>query len=199
MQSIRKRLGIIIIACSVIAILLSALFVNLAVNGTFNKYVSDNQKQRNDRIVQYFQDVYKRDKKWTSNSGEEIMHEAYMSNYCLTLLNDKKQVIWGMNPNDINEKSHLMMQQSSNSGVYRSNDFSIKLGGKIVGYVNIGQYSPILLSQQDINFKISINRSIIISVLLTITIVVIISIFISKQFSNPIKSVSDTSVETIKR
>ena len=195
MQSIRKRLGIIIIGCSVIAILLTALFVNLAVNGTFNKYMADNQNQRNDRIVQYFQDVYKRDKKWTTSSGEEIMHEAYMSNYCLTLLNAKKQVIWGMNRDDINGKNHLMMQQSSSSGVYRSNDFSIKAGGKIVGYVSIGQYSPILLSQQDINFKVSINRSIIISVLLTIIIVVIISIFISKQFSNPIKSVSDTSVE----
>lgn len=195
MQSIRKRLSIIIIACSVIAILLTALFVNLAVNGTFNKYMADNQDQRNDRIVQYLQDAYKRDGKWTNNSGQEMMHEAYMSNYCLTLLDANKKVVWGMNPNDIQEKNHVMMQETSSNGVYRSNNFPIKSHEEIVGYVNIGQYSPILLSQQDINFKVSINRSIIISVLITIIIAIIISIVISKQFSNPIKSVSDTSVE----
>lgn len=195
MQSIRKRLSIIIIFCSVIAILLSALLVNLAVNDTFNKYMYDNQNQRNTRIIQYFQDVYKQDKKWTNNSGEEMMHEAYMSNYCLTLLDVNKKVVWGMNPNDIQEKNHVMMQHTTSNGVYRSNNFPIKSHEKIVGYVNIGQYSPILLSQQDINFKVSINKNIIISVLITIIIVIIISIIISKQFSDPIKSVSDTSVE----
>ncbi|AJA48622.1 sensor histidine kinase ResE [Clostridium pasteurianum DSM 525 = ATCC 6013] len=196
MQSIRRRLGIIIIFCSIIAVILSALFVNWALNSTFNKYMMNTQNQRNQRIVDYFQQIYKRDKKWTVNSGEEMMHEAYMSNYCLTLLDDNKNVIWGMNPNDIRERYHLMMQRAgNNNGVYTSNFFEIKTDGKIVGYVEIGQYSPILLSQQDINFKISINRSIIISVLITIFIAVIISIIISKQFSAPIKAVSDTSVK----
>ncbi len=45
MQSIRRRLSIIIICSSVIAILLSASFVNLAVNDTFNKYLSDIQSK----------------------------------------------------------------------------------------------------------------------------------------------------------
>lgn len=196
LQSIRRRLGIIIICCSIIAVILSALFVNFTLNSTFDKYMVNIQNQRNNRIVDYFKQIYIRDKKWTANSGEEMMHEAYMSNYCLTLLDANKNVVWGMNPNDIRERSHLMMQKiNNNSGVYTSNSFEIKSDGKVVGYVEIGQYSPILLSQQDINFKISINRGIIISVLITIFIAVIISIIISKQFSAPIKAVSDTSVK----
>jgi signal transduction histidine kinase len=156
----------------------------------------DTQKSRNNRIVDYFQQVYKTDKKWTINSGEEIMHEAYMSNYCLTLLDSNKNTIWGMDSNDIKEKSHKMMQNVyNNKGIYTSNSFKIKYNGKIVGYVVIGQYSPILLTQQDIDFKMSINRDIIISVIAAIIIAVIISIIISKQFSSPIKSVSDTSVK----
>ena len=196
MQSIRRRLGIIIIFCSIIAVVLSALFVNFALNSTFNKYMANTQNQRNNRIVDYFQQIYKRDKKWTANSGEEMMHEAYMSNYCLTLLDANKNVVWGMDPNDIRERTHIVMQKvGDNNGVYTSNSFEIKSEGKVVGYVEIGQYSPILLTQQDINFKISINRSIVISVLITIIIAVIISIIISKQFSAPIKAVSDTSVK----
>lgn len=196
MQSIRKRLGITIIFCSIISVILLALYVKFTVNSTFNKYMMDTQKSRNNRIVDYFQQVYKTDKKWTINSGEEIMHEAYMSNYCLTLLDSNKNTIWGMDSNDIKEKSHKMMQNVyNNKGIYTSNSFKIKYNGKIVGYVVIGQYSPILLTQQDIDFKMSINRDIIISVIAAIIIAVIISIIISKQFSSPIKSVSDTSVK----
>ncbi|WP_010233956.1 sensor histidine kinase [Clostridium arbusti] len=196
MQSIRRRLSIIIISCSIIAVILSALSVNFTLNSTFNKYMVNIQNQRNNRIVDYFQQVYKRDKKWTINSGEEMMHEAYMSNYCLTLLDANKNVVWGMNPDDIRERAHTIMQKADNNkGIYVSNSFEIKSAGKLVGYVEIGQYSPILLTQQDINFKMSINRSIIISVLIAIIIAVVISIIISKQFSSPIKAVSDTSVK----
>ncbi|MEY8000517.1 sensor histidine kinase [Clostridium sp. Mt-5] len=196
MQSIRKRLSIIIIFCSIISVVLLALSVNFTINSTFNKYMMDTQNNRNSRIVDYFQQIYKRDKKWTTSSGEEIMHEAYMSNYCLTLLDADKNVIWGMNSNDIKEKAHIMMQKVyNNKGIYTSSSLKIKFHGKVVGYVVIGQYSPILLTQQDIDFKISVNRSIIISVIAAIIIAVIISIIISKQFSSPIKSVSDTSVK----
>lgn len=196
LQSIRKRLSIIIIFCSIIAVILLGFLVNITVNGTFNKYMVNIQNQRNNRIVDYFQQIYKRDKKWTMNSGKEMMHEAYMSNYCLTLLDRSKNVVWGMNPNDIGENSHMMMQEiDRNRGVYTSKSFQIKHNGKIVGYVVIGQYFPILLTQQDINFKMSINRSIIISIMIAIIIATIISIIISKQFSDPIKSVSNTSVK----
>ncbi|MCI1946542.1 sensor histidine kinase [Clostridium luticellarii] len=195
MQSIRKKLSIIIIFCSVIAVILLAFLVNLTVNRTFNNYVIDTQNQRNSRIVDYFQQIYKKDKKWTINSGKEIMHEAYMSNYCLTLLDTHKNVIWGMNPDDIKENSHMMMQRVyNNPGVYKSKLFEIKYNKKNVGYVLIGQYFPIILTQQDINFKTAINRSILISIIIAIVIAVIISIIISKQFSDPIKSVSNTSV-----
>lgn len=185
------------ILCSVIAIILSAVFVNMAVRNTFNKYMLDNQNQRNARIVEYFQEIYKRDRNWNIDSGREIMHEAYMSSYCITLLDSNKKLIWGMNPENLKDTKHSIMMNKDN-GVYSSNIFEIKLENKIVGYLEIGQYSPILLSQSDINFQMSINKSIIISVILAIIVSIIISIIISKQFSKPIKAFSDISVKLSK-
>lgn len=198
MQSIRRRLSIITIACSIVAIILCALFVNLAVNSTFNKYMSDIQKQRNSRIVQYFEQIYKKDKRWQSTSGEEIMHEAYMGNYCLTLLDENKKVIWGMNPSTIKQNMNGTMMKSQSTGVYMSSTFQIRDNGKIVGYVTIGQYSPLILSKQDVDFKLAINKNIVISVIVTALSAIIISIMLSKQFSAPIKAVADTSVELSK-
>lgn len=198
MFSIRRKLSIILVASSVIAILLTSLFVNLTINNTFNKYLADNQNKRDIRIVEYFQEVYKRDGKWNKDSGAEMMHEGYMSNYCLTLLDSNKKEVWGMDPNDISEKAHKELLNSKNNGVYTSKDHEIKLGENIVGYVVIGQYSPVLLSKDDVNFKNSVNISIVVSVIVTLIITILISLFISKQFSSPIKAVSDMSVNLSK-
>ncbi|MDP4179125.1 MAG: HAMP domain-containing sensor histidine kinase [Bacillota bacterium] len=188
-----------LIVCTIVAVTLSALFVNIAMNTTFNKYMTDVQKQRNERIVQYFTDIYKKNGKWSSNSGDELIHEAYMSNYCLTLLDENKNMVWGMNPKDINNNSytHTMMGEAG-KGVYTTKTFNINLDGKTVGYVIVGQYYAVLLSEQDINFKNSINKGIAVSTILTVLIVTGISLVISKQFSRPIKEVSDISAQLSK-
>lgn len=190
MHTIRRRLAFILIFCTILTILFSAFFVNLAINSTFVKYISDNQQKRNDRIVSYFEEIYKRDKNWTSDSGKEMQHEGYMSNYCLTLLDKDNKVIWAMDQDEISN-----MKGDNAGSEYRTTTFDIKYQDTTVGYVIIGQYDPVLISEQDINFKISINRNIAISVAVSIAFAALISIYFSKQFSNPIKAVSETSVD----
>jgi two-component system, OmpR family, sensor histidine kinase BaeS len=194
MQTIRRRLSLILILCSTTAVLLSMLFVNVTITNTFNRYMEDIQAKRNIRLVEFFQQVYKRDGQWYPNSGGEITHEAYMSNYCLTLLDENKRVIWAMNPDDVQYKNHIMLNGKEKKGIYITNLFPINVDNKIAGYLEVGQYSPILLSKEDVSFKYNINRSIISSILLTIAIVAVISLLLSKQFSTPIKAVADTSV-----
>jgi signal transduction histidine kinase len=156
------------------------------------------QNKRYERIVSYFEEVYKRQAKWTEDSGVELMHEAYMSNYCLTLMDSDKKTLWGMDPLEIKNNPHLNTMITQDKGVYNARTFEIKSDGKIVGYVEIGQYSSVLLSEEDINFKSSINKSIIASGILTFVIIITISLYFSKQFSTPIKEVSNMSVNLSK-
>ncbi|AQR90613.1 signal transduction histidine-protein kinase BaeS [Clostridium saccharobutylicum] len=191
-------MSFIIIFCAVVAVLLSALIVNKTITDTFNKYMENIQTQRNERLVQYFQQVYKSDGGWNLTSGEEMMHEAYMSNYCLSLLDENKKVVWEMNHEDIKSKNYMTMNGTQETGVYMTSTFDINVNNKTVGYIIIGQYSPILLSQEDISFKTQINKSIVFSGVLTLLIVSVISLILSKQFSEPIKEVSKTSVSLSK-
>lgn len=156
------------------------------------------QNKRYERIVSYFQEIYKREGKWNKDSGIELMHEAYMGNYCLTLFNSSNKLVWGMDPNDVRNKLNLDSMKIKDTGVYTIQKFEIKSNNKVVGYVEIGQYSPILLSEEDINFKNSINKSIIISGIITLIIIIVISLYFSKQFSNPIKEVANMSVNLSK-
>jgi signal transduction histidine kinase len=197
-QTIRRRLSILFVICSIAAILLVTLFVNVTINNKFNQYMVDTQNKRYERIISYFEEVYKREGKWTESSGVELMHEAYMGNYCLTLLDSNKKSIWGMEPNDIKSNLHLNMMLTKNEGIYNSNRFEINVDGNVVGYVDIGQYSSILLSEEDVNFKISINESIIASGVITLIIIISISLYFSKQFSIPIKEVANMSVNLSK-
>lgn len=198
MQTIRKKLSILFVIASISAIILITLFVNITISDKFNQYMLDTQNKRDERIVGYFEEIYKRDGKWSENAGTELIHEAYMSNYCLTLLDSNKRPIWGMNPNDIKDKSHLNTMFVKDKGVYNSKTFEIKPDGIVVGYIDIGQYSSLLLSEEDANFKTSINKSIIISGIITLLIVIIISLYFSKQFSIPIKEVANMSVSLSK-
>lgn len=150
----------------------------------------DTQNNRYERIVSYFEELYKKEGKWTENSGIELMHEAYMGNFCLTLLDKNQKSIWGMNPNDIKSKLNLNTMLVKGNGVYNSKRFEIKVDNKIVGYVDIGQYSSVLLSDDDLNFKNSINKSIIVSGIITLIIIIFISLYFSRQFSIPIKEVA---------
>lgn len=195
MNSIRKKILISILICSIFGLGVSFILINLNVNNSFNDYMEDMQNKRDKRIIEYFSQVYKRDGSWTEESGEELIHEAYMNNYCLSLMNIDKKIIWMMNPDTIRQKGHMMdMMQNKNKGIYTSKTYEIKVEEKIVGYVAIGQYSSILLSKEDEKFINSLNNSVLISILFTIIITVIISLYISKQISNPIKKVSDISV-----
>ncbi|MDR5585937.1 MULTISPECIES: ATP-binding protein [Clostridium] len=197
-QNVRERLSFILIFCSIVSVLLSALIINMTITNTFNKYMKDIQTKRNTRLVEYFQQVYRSDGNWNKTSGEEMMHEAYMSNYCLTLLDENKKVVWQMNHEDIQYKNHMTINGKEETGIYTSNTFDINVNEKTVGYIIVGQYSPVLLSQEDLSFKGQINKGIVFSGILTLVIVAVISLILSKQFSEPIKSVAKTSVSLSK-
>jgi signal transduction histidine kinase len=196
MQSISRRLSILFVMCAIAAILLVTIFVNITVTNKFNDYMEDNQEKRYERIVSYFEEAYKKRGKWTEETGIELMHEAIMGNYCLTLLNSNKEAVWGMDPGDLQTQIHVggMDMPIKDYGVYTTNTFEIKVDNNIVGYVDIGQYSSVLLSEEDVNFKKSINKSIIASGVLTLIIISLLSLYYSKQFSAPIRDVAKMSV-----
>lgn len=198
MHTIRKRLSILIISCSIMAILLIMLFVNFTINHIFEDYMSAVQNKRYERIVTQLEALYENEGRWNEVSGVELMHEAYMSNYNLTLYDIDNVPVWGMNPMDIRNKVHLHDMKVQDQGVYLTKKFELHSDNAIVGYVEVGQYSPLLMTDEDVAFKSSVNKSIITSGIVTIFIIIFISLYYSKQFSQPITEVSDMSVKLSK-
>lgn len=160
--------------------------------------MEDVQDKRYDRIISSFEKIYKRDGRWTEENSLDLIHEAYMGNYCLTVKDSNKQVILGMDPTDIKKRDHLKSMFTHDSGVYSTKSFEIKVDSKVVGFIDIGQYSSTLLYQEDVAFKGSINKSIMASATITLVIIIILSLYFSKQFSIPIKEIANLSVSLTK-
>jgi signal transduction histidine kinase len=160
--------------------------------------MEDIQNKRYERIVTHFEEIYKKEGKWTETSGVELMHEAYMGNYCLTLMDSNKEPVWGMEPTDLENQMHMGEMSAKENGVYTSKIYEIELDHRVVGYVDIGQYSSVLMSEEDINFKGSIIKSIVASGILTLIIITFLSLYFSKQFSIPIRDAAKMSVRMSK-
>lgn len=198
MHSIRNKIAVLLTVCSLAAILLVVLFVNLTVNDIFEHYMEDVQNKRYESITTYLEEVYSGQGKWSEDSGIELMHEAYMSNYNLTLYDKDNRPIWGMNPSDIRNKLNLGNMKVEEQGVYSVKRFELHHGQEVIGYVEVGQYSPLLMTEEDIKFKSSINESIALSGVVTLLIIVAASLYFSKQISAPIKEVANMSVRLSK-
>jgi signal transduction histidine kinase len=198
MKTIRKKISILLVTCSLASIVLTMMIVNFTINDIFEEYIADVQNKRYERIVTYLEEAYKNEKEWNETSGIELMHEAYMSNYNLTLYDKNSRPVWGMNPMDIRNKIHLENMKVQDQGIYTTKKFELKYNGEIVGYVEVGQYASLLMTEEDVLFKASINKSIAISGIITLFIITAASLYFSKQFSAPIKEVANMSVKLSK-
>lgn len=194
MRSIKYKLAIAISISALLSLLIAYVVINLTLNARFNDYLKVNQFKRDERIVATFRDSYIRDNRWTITSGKSLERDAEASNFTISLLNWDKSVMWAMDPlklvekeREINPDSAFTMEQ------YVPYEYPIKSENQIIGYVVIGQFSPLVISTEDENFLNSITMSILISAFIAVFIIILIALFVARQLSDPIERISQTA------
>ena len=98
MKSIKYKLTIAITICSLLSLFIAYIIINITVNTRFNSYLEENQRKRDERIVNVFRDSYVRDGQWTEYSGTILIREAEISNFTVSLLDWDRNTIWAMDP-----------------------------------------------------------------------------------------------------
>ena len=191
MMSYRRKLSLLLFSCAAITTLLMMFFVNQTIHYQVDQYMQDNQEKRNERLVTYFEDLYQKNQEFNAESGIELVHEAYMNQYCLILMDADKNIIWGMSPESLRSNRNEAM--SGMDGVYTAELFELEVAGEIIGYLEIGQHGSLLLSQADLAFKESIKRSMTISSLVTFTILIGLSLIFSKPLSKQMSEIAKMS------
>ena len=194
MRSIKYKLTVAIAISALLSLLIAYVVINLTLNNRFNDYLKINQEKRDERIISIFKESFLRDDRWTITSGKAVEREAETSNFTVSLLNWNKTVIWEMDPLELVKKEREIDPSSSfNMDQYVPYTLPIKSENQIVGYVVIGQFSPLVISRDDENFLNSITVGIVISAFIAVFIILIIALFVARQLSDPIEKISKTA------
>ncbi|MDD6759988.1 MAG: sensor histidine kinase, partial [Turicibacter sp.] len=184
-MALRRKLGLLLFGCALLTTVLITFFVNRTIQHQFEQYMNDNQAKRNERLITYFEDYYQSHGTFDERAGAELAHEAYMNDYCLVLMDANSNVIWGMSPDEMKLEA---------GEIYQAKTYHLMVNDETIGYLEIGQHTPLLLSTEDIYFKQAINQSIVMSAVITIAVVGGISFIFSKPLSKPIKKVSEMAL-----
>lgn len=198
MRSIRNKLATAITVSSLLALIISYMILNFTISRQFSLYLSRNQAARDEKIVGIFRDSYLASgiNRWTSESGTSVIPEARASGFSVKLEDSQSKLVWQLSPEIIiselnarkdEEAAPITMEQ------FKIKRYTVKVKEDIVGYVTIGQYSPLLFSEDESRFIFAIASSIFISALLGGLVILFLSIFLSNQLSDPIKSIANTS------
>lgn len=194
MRTIKYKLTVAISISALLSLLIAYVVINLTLNTRFNDYLKINQEKRDERILTIFKENYLRDDRWMITSGKAVEREAETSNFTVALLNWDRTAIWEMDPLELVKKQRALNPDSSFSmDQYVPYELPIKYENQIIGYVVIGQFSPLVISRDDENFLNSITVGILISAFIAVFIILIIALFVARQLSEPIEKISKTA------
>lgn len=155
-----------------------------------------NQEARDKKIVQIFKDQYiNNNMKWTKDSGTELIKDALASGYSLKLETATGNIIWEVSPEYIIDELNLKNDKKTSitQEQFSISRYAINVDNNVVGFVTVGQYLPLILSKEDESFIFNLTISVLISAVVGSMIIMVLSIYLSKQISDPIKSISSTS------
>lgn len=198
MNTIRYKLAIAITVSSLLALILTYIIINFNINWQYSIYIKSNQASRDERIVGEFRDAYvSNDKKgWTVDSGTDVIREAQTAGFSVKLEDASGKPIWQLEPQLI--MAQLNARQPEGAMPITIEQFSfgrhdVLVDGDIVGYVTIGQFTPLLISKNEEQFVFSLTMSVLVSAIIGSLLIFLLSIFLSKQLSEPISSIASTS------
>lgn len=198
MKTIKSKLTTAITVSSLFALIISYLILNITISKQFSLYLSRNQEQRDQKIVGIFRDAYTANgqNKWTTDSGTSVIPEARASSFSVKLEDAKGDLIWQLSPETIITELNLNREEKLppiTMEQFKIKRYPVMYSGNTVGYVTIGQYSPVIFSEDESRFVFSVVISVFLSAIIGGAVLFFMSVLLSNQLSQPIKSISSTS------
>ncbi|WP_207655696.1 sensor histidine kinase [Vallitalea okinawensis] len=193
--SLNRKFTLFYVLSSLLLIIVFFTITNRVINTSFQSYMEENQLKRDQEIINYLEEVYRKQHNINNDVINNLWHDALMSDYYITLFTEDMQVIWKMDREQMGMgmMHGMMMQQRTYNSDFTSKTYPIEVSGEIEGYVEIGQYGSLLLSKEDIQFRNSLYQGILLTAVIGIGISIIIGVIIARQFSKPILKIKEVS------
>ncbi|PKK40228.1 hypothetical protein ABB02_00439 [Clostridiaceae bacterium JG1575] len=203
MNTIRFKLASAITVSALLALILTYIIINFNINQQYSIYTKANQAERDERIIREFRSDYIANNKkgWDVTSGSSVLREGQVSGFSVKLENREGKTVWQLEPELI--ISELNAKQPDGAAPITREQFKfqrheIQVDGQVVGYVTLGQYTPLLISKNEEQFIFSLTMSVLVSAVIGSILIFPFSLFLSNQVSDPIVSIAKTSLKLSK-
>lgn len=181
-----QKLALSFVAVTLVAVLVVYLLVNFSFERRFQSYVSERQHLLYERISESLGFAYLQSGGWTPQMTRLLPHWAIM--------NGVKIKVVDADGEEVAETSDVMMRMMGPEGE-GSNPEAVPIvaGGQRVGTVYISILGQEGVPVEDIRFRQSINRLLILGGLLAVSVALILAYFISIRLSKPLEVITSAA------
>lgn len=200
-MSLMKKLSLSILLAVLVSIILVSLISNAIIDKEFNKYLAGEHQTKIKNAINIIEDLYRQQGGFSDISQDELRRYSEMQGLYIEIrdLNDDTVYTSGTAYLQHNNMMRGMMGDmmgnyaGMNPNQYTEDTYSIFLDDNKVGTVIIGYINTSFLSPDSITFIRALNYSFVISAFIALAIGLLISIVISRQLSNPLAKITQTS------
>lgn len=202
--SLRTAASLSYIIISLVIIITITVFSNIILNKEFEDYVKKQQEIKEEEIVHLISNSYNKNiDTWGSTTLNNVGTHGLEYGLIMKLKNIQNDYLWDATSYNNGEYVEIITNIQENirkkyrnfNDSYIENEYIIEYENEIVGYLYIGYYGPFFLSNNDLNFIITLNIMLILITVFSIILALILGISMSRRVSDPVLQVINTTKE----
>ena len=200
-MSLMKKLSLGILLAVLVSILLVSVISNSIIDKEFNKYLVGEHKTKIENAINIIEDLYIKQGSFSDLNQDELRRYSEMQGLYIEIkdLNDETVYTSGTAYLQRNNMMQGMMESmmpnfaGMNPYQYTEDTYPIVVDDNRVGTVVIGYINTSFLSPDSIAFVRALNFSFVVSAFIALGFGLLISLIISRQLSNPLIKITQTS------
>jgi two-component system, OmpR family, sensor histidine kinase BaeS len=181
------------------SILIASVISNHMIDRKFNDHLMDEHNRKVSNLKNIIESLYDAKTGFSKLAYEELETYASMENFYIEVRNINNKVILATNKTRLDEKKSLdsIRQRSldTKSSEYIEEKFELLKNKTRLGSIVIGHYGTFNVTEEDLGFKETLNKSHIISITAGLLFGLIVSLILSKQLINPISKLTGIANE----
>jgi signal transduction histidine kinase len=204
-MSLMKKLSLSILLAVLVSIIVVSLISNAIIDKEFNKYLAGEHQTKINNAINIIEDLYKQQGSFSDISRDELRRYSEMQGLYIEIRDLKDDTVYTSGTAYLQHNNMMRSMMGGmmggmmgnyagmNPNQYTEDTYSIFVDDNKVGTVIIGYINTSFLSPDSITFIRALNYSFVISAFIALAIGLLISIVISRQLSNPLTKITQTS------
>jgi two-component system, OmpR family, sensor histidine kinase BaeS len=197
--SLYKRISLNFLIVVIGSILIASVVSNHMIDNRFNQHLLDEHRRSVDKMRTIVESLYDKKSGFSQADFQEINRYAVMDDFYVEVRDINNNVILA------SDKSHLINKKTMHSALGKSLDmkseeyieekFEFSKNSQKIGTLIVGHFGTFTLTDEDIGFKATLNKSHLISTTVALIFGLIISLVLSRQLIKPLTKLTKASNE----